>query len=69
MLTAGPVSLMEQVEDLYAEVGYIREVVDEKGTPGFALFDADGSVVCCSIRRSDCFFAAAENEIRVIMLN
>lgn len=49
--------------------GYIRECTDMAGNPGFALFDCDGVILLVSPRKSDLFFEAAKQDVRVVLPN
>lgn len=49
--------------------GYIRECTDMAGVPGWVLFDSDGEAILASPRKSDLFFEAAKQDMRVVQTN
>lgn len=48
---------------------YIREGSTEDGRPGWVLFDCEGNPILVTDNRSSCFFEAANQDLKVVLLN
>jgi hypothetical protein len=52
----------------FYQLGYIRMFMEE-GRELWVLFGEYGDVLCSTENRSEVFFAAADREVKVMMLN